>query len=1043
MGTTKGSTSPTSKERGFYFTEEQIGQAKRNIASLPWAADAWAAMQRRCDEHLTLTEEQVYSCVLGMKDEAFAYGISGCPGCGKPLPLLPTEQRAIMSGIAELPVKRVICPSCGEALPGERFADDGQGFVTEGKAYYPVGMWNFYMAGELLGGVRNHEGLVTQLTYLYMLTGEERYARRALVLLDAFSAIWPGTIGPRDFTPYGSGFEIGRLHLLTSIVYRVKVCLAMDYDWLSGHPDLDAPSEGLRRLGDSGTMRTCIECMLTDYLLDEPGGPVYDLRGGNLTNLQNHEADGVRAMLAVGLALDVPEYREWGIRVVEAYFYNAIGRDGMYYEGSYGYSLFTATVFLDIALLAMRASTEEQLEAFHPFACDRFFRLAVENPLAMLCQGHAPSYGDWGRDEVVGTDPDRKLLTEAYRAALYFYQFTPDEGMRERAASGMRPLYPLLEGELGGKGADLFFTHPAHEDGRSAKEENVLPAGATVMGQAGIAILRGRDGAAVLLRYGPNNTHGHDDVLAFTYYAEGREVSADIGYGIYGTNAHYGWASKTVAHNTVVVDCDEKLARQQLVKPFAGGELAFLYDGEDVSAMEAKAPALYGIAAYQRMLGIASAGAGSYVIDFFHVDGAGKADYAFHAFHEESELALGGSARQIEADHWTLAGVDALQKPYFDAPGLSFGERLTTGETFTTLLDGEEERLWTPEPNNGYGYIYALREYAAGGEAVRASWRTKSGLTLDWHGLDDGDRWFTGLCPSLEGERQHPILLRRSAKPVRTFVSALSTRSGDAPQAIVRMTRLPVTVEGAAAEDERRGMGDGAAAVCVELAGGERDLWFYSPAPLRAAIDTGRSGIWRVDGSAAWLRLAPDGTVAATACLASASSVLGAHAARGRDGGWLPVTETDAARGTLRVAGTLSGAPGGLLRVRRGPGHASALYTAASLQADGAGTVIELTDSFLLSKGIVDALEGDRLASRYPLPLGFAASADGPLTPFAGKLVQGEGGGQATLRGVQDLKTLLVEVRRPFAAGEPFAILDIEPGCEVQWLGRPDGGEGA
>ncbi|WP_213528091.1 heparinase II/III domain-containing protein [Paenibacillus cisolokensis] len=82
-----------------------------------------------------------------------------------------------------------------------------------------------------------------------------------------------------------------------------------------------------------------------------------------------------------------------------------------------------------------------------------------------------------------------------------------------------------------------------------------------MMGQSGVSIIRSSGDTTALMRFGRNNTHGHDDVLAYSYYAGGKEISADIGYSVYGTNAHYGWASKSIAHNTVVVNQDEGMKK--------------------------------------------------------------------------------------------------------------------------------------------------------------------------------------------------------------------------------------------------------------------------------------------------------------------------------------------------------------------------------------------------------------------------------------------------------------------------------------------------
>lgn len=1007
---------------GLYFMPEDVAQAKRNIAVYPWARQKFEALKAACDEHLQLPDELVYDAVLDMKDATFAYGISGCPRCGCSFPLDLESQKGMFSGIGDWPKKTVICPECGTVFPNEEFPDDGHGFERDGKAYYMIGMWNFYHGSVLLGGVRNHEGMVTKLTTMYMLTGESKYAQRALLLLDAFSAIFPGSLGPRDFTAFGSGFEIGRLHMLTSIVHRVKIWLAHDYDWLYGLPELDRPSPALRKLGREGTMRENIETMLNDYMLSEPGGPVYDLTNGNLSNLQNHEADGVRAMLAVGLVSGREDYCRWGADSLEAFYYNAIGRDGMYFESSLGYSLFTASVYLDIALLSMRAAQIYKWEFKHPFADNRFFRFAVENPLDMLCEGHLPSYGDWGADLRTGNAPDVKTCLEVYRSAQFFYRFSPDEIIRMKAAETLRLLYPVVEKELGDRCTELFFLHNGVHGPSLRRPENPQPA--SVMGQSGVAIVRSPSETALLMRYGRNNTHGHDDVLACVWYSAGREISADIGYGVHGTNAHYGWASKSIAHNTVVVNEDRHMKKNQLYKIFSGGELTLLYSGDVATVMEGDATSLYredGLSMYRRMVGIVETElGGAYTIDFFRVEGAEKSDYAFHAFHADSKLEL-ASVRMSPRKHWTLAGVDAPVKPYFDEPGKSYGERLTTGETFVPLLPGEEPRLWTPELNNGYGFIYNVTEHIPEADIVRAVWRTENDDRLHWFGLSHaGDRFYTGVCPSLEGQRKHAILVHRSVSPAKQYAAVACVQLQGKPEAAV----ADVANLSPAGRD--------VTVLAVTLQGGYTDYWLYSTTNQTVRLQLcGQE--WVVAGRCAMLRLDSAGRVVKAECVRAQSMSFGEYRVLGREDEWIVVDQIDESSGTVWVAGRppYKGGTPRFVRLRPPNGGPSVVYRVSSMHVSGNRTAVQLTDSLILSKGIVKSIAGEEMETFYPLPLGVAEVGD---SPFLGKRIVGQRGGLGIVAGVPELKKLHVRIIRPFAEGEAFDIVDLEPGYMLQWL---------
>jgi hypothetical protein len=986
---------------GFYFNLEHAEMAKKNIQTHNWAQTAFDRMKAECDAFITtFDDEELYACILGMKNEVFAYGINGCPNCKQSFPIAPEKQAQMFS---RFPKKQLTCLNCRMTFPNDRFPDNGEGFMLDGKPYYLIGMWNFYTAGQLLGGVRDHEGMVTRLVYLYMITREQKYATKALVILDAFSSIYPGTIGPRDFTPYGSKQEMGRLHLLTSVVFRVKVFLAHDFDWLHDFDELDALSPALLQLGGTESMRNNIENMLQDYLLTEPGGPEYNLDGGNLTGLHNHEADGVRAMLAVGHVLAHDSYKKWGIQAAEAYLYNAIGRDGMYFEGSYGYSISVITMLTDIALFAMNASSKEQLASFHPFNTSRFFKFCVENPLQMLCQGHLPAYGDWGRDVGSSTQPDARVLEAVYRSALQFYYFTTNPSIKQRALDSMLEVYPLVNGRLGSTGLDLFLFHPAHNTASAYSP----PSEAIILGQAGINILRGPDNQTVLMRTGANMTHSHDDALGFTYYAHGKEISADIGYAIYGTNGHYGWGTRGIAHNTVVVNRDIGVKRDQIYKPFSGGSLLTLFKSDLVSAMEGEAASLYGTQAYQRMVGMAAVSdASSYLVDFFYVEGANESDYAFHAFQEDSTLSLYFTA-ESENQHWTLAGIDNRgKKPYFDEPGKSFGERLAAGETFTPLLSGEKAQGWTPEINNGYGFIYNVQEYRPLTNTFAADWKSSQSYTLKlFHLCDLSDRIFTGFYSSLEGSQKRPMVVIRSSRPQKQFASVMQTLKDGAVECVTDVQRLFTR-------------GCQVIAFAVRLVNGNIDFWVYSPVFQRMSVRT-QFGEWNIHGRCGWIRTDKTGALLSGSCINASSMRFLEHTVQREKPAWFTIQDLnrDGQCFTCELPEDISGVR--YIKVASSPSGKSSIYPVSRMERTGKMVKLTFSDSFILSKGKVSTSTKKTIRSDSPLPLS---------PSFIGKKIIGSNRGSGIVTGFKNLSELTVSFQTPFSNGETFIITDVEAG---------------
>lgn len=1080
---------------GFYIDEGQALAALDRIARLPWASRAFAKLQRQGEEALELDDGELLQLVLGMRDQAFAYGIAGCPACRKPFPPEEEAQQGMFSPMADWRRKRMTCPSCGRCFPDEEYPDGGEGFLLHGQGYYPVGMWNFHYAAKLLGGPRDHEGLVSRLVTLYILTGDERYARKALTILDAFSAIFADTIGPRDFSAFGSGFEIGRLHLLTSIVHRIKVWLASDYDWLAGLPLMEEPSPALRRLGRSGTVRSNVEAMLNDYMLEEAGGPDYHLGGGRLTSLNNHEADGIRSMLAVGLALGRREYLQWGLTAWDALLHNTIGRDGMYFEGSFGYGLFTGTIFLDIAYLAIKArrmleqererAMEQVMEQQgrelagppmppyrNPFDSRRFYRFLVENPLELLCQGHLPCCGDSSPDKETGCGIDRKLLLQLYRAAVMFRQFGDDPGIRDLAEETAVWLLPLAGEELGGTCFDWFMEHPEEEraatdqPGRQACARGTgvpYTQGSTVRGGAGYAVLRDRSDTTLIFRIGPNVTHSHDDVLAYGLYSGGQAVSADLGYGVYGSNGHFGWASKAAAHQTVVVNEDEGLAAGQIYKLYGGGAFTALYESDLLSAAEGDATGLYfeggsgGL--YRRLLAVVSAGGGaggavmSYTADFFAVLGARTTDYIYRAFHGAAELRL-PDAQPEEEDRpggaWTLAGLDqdAGRRQYFDAPGLSPGERLTTGETLEPLLEGERKLLWTPEPNNGYGYVFGVRRVrpalrSGGRHSFRAVWKQPGGgWSLAWHGCPDlEDRIYTALCPNLDGSARHRVLIVRDAAPRKLYAAFVQVQAAESPGGGITVEPLAAGIgwqeeAGTWATSAEGGERPAVKAAAVRLPDGSADYWLYSSEDGRYQVET-PAGTWLVEGRCALLRLDPSGQPADWAAIAAETMMLGDRRLPVATKKRLRVKHADYEAERITVEGACEPEPfrNLYIRYRGSEGDPGAIYEVSGQDSLASGTlVLTLRDSLTLSIGVVESCgDNGEIRSAYPLPLGISHLHEqvGP-TVFTGRLLLGVRGGRARILRLTGLKTIHAHIETPFEKGERFRIVEIEAGGFVE-----------
>lgn len=78
------------------------------------------------------------------------------------------------------------------------------------------------------------------LAYAYTLTGDEHYAAKAGLILDALAAIYPG--GDKSSWDYPSHPPSGRLNRPWYQAARVLVHYVDQYDQVFASPSLDAPS---------------------------------------------------------------------------------------------------------------------------------------------------------------------------------------------------------------------------------------------------------------------------------------------------------------------------------------------------------------------------------------------------------------------------------------------------------------------------------------------------------------------------------------------------------------------------------------------------------------------------------------------------------------------------------------------------------------------------------------------------------------------------------------------------------------------------------
>lgn len=732
-----------------YVTPEDIRRAREAARKESWAREYLERLRRQAEPWLDRSDQWIREHIPD-KGACFAYGITGCPICGAGWGTWAGARCSFDNP------GHVTCYN-GHVLPDAEHPDPGTGYrAPDGRIHYFVGSYNAWVVETMaFKGVR-------PLVALYTLTGEEKYADKASVILDALADIYPTcTKGSWD---YPSHPPSGRLNRPWYQVARVLVHYVDWYDRLYNSPALDKPS-----IRPGLTRRENIE---KNLLLD---GAEYCYRcsldrGCMGLALHNGCADYIRGALAVGCCLGVPVYVRWaldgpfGIRSLLA---NNVDGDGRYYETSVSYADHTRDLYLTFAapLLNWRDSG-------HPHGVDiyrlpQFARFYEAPAAAIACAGHKPRFGDASPDfryappEVPPVfRSDIRLLLAASRSPSTRYLLSLATALLggPRLAARFLERYGDAHELLMRGGVERLLRELPGLDRRLRD----IGRATTFFGRKGIAVLRANgpgDRQALLLRWGPSLNHGHFDDLGFNYYALGYELTYDLGYGLGSTHTQVGWAKQTAAHSLVVVD-----EQRQGNGPGSGGSLHYLMSAPWLQLVDADSPMSYsaqGVGVYERTLALIGVPPECYAVDVFRVLGGKQHDYFFHAL---------GDQIQAEGLQWGPVEAGSLA-----GPDVRWGDKIGNDGD---IKGRPNKPYWVAPPGNGYGFLVDVQR-AQPKAPFSVTWPiagSPARLTMTPAWLPDAEvitAWGPGLRPRYPRARY--LVLRRkstSAPLASTFASA-------------------------------------------------------------------------------------------------------------------------------------------------------------------------------------------------------------------------------------------------------------------------------
>ena len=684
-----------------YFTPADVTRAQRNATNTEWGREEKAKLVAAAAKWLARSDEE-WLAYLPPPGACYAYGFTGCPICGSSLGTWASTRCSW-----DIPGK-VSCPK-GHVLPNAECPDDGTGFKAEdGRFHYLVGSWNSWVTEQWT------RHAIPTLAHAYALTGDEKYAERAAFFLDALASIYPeSTAGSWD---YPSRPPSGRFARPWYQVSRNLVVYIEAYDLLYTSPAFRRPSlrPRLEATFPAGATAQSRAVRTKDaYGYSKPGmtrrenvdrnlvldGAWYCYQHTFAGKLHNGHADYMRGALAAGALLGIEPFVENAVTSpysIYAMLQNNLDRDGRYYETALGYALHTRNLYLTFVepLKNWRSASRPQgVDLFANARMRRFYRLPE---LEMGCAGHNPNFGDAGPDPSLRFPRNPPYSRTDYNYAERLLAHTTGKQQAEAAqlvgflADGnvekARRAFPAKRWLL--YHAEPVLTAP---DGPDFTKEL---AASHLFGQKGIAILRDGDGEhsqAAFLRFGPSLNHGDLDDLGLIYYAKGRQMLYEIGYGLGSTHTQVGWGTQTASHAIVTVD-------EASQKGGSGGSLRLFAALPGLKLVEAESPLGYesrGVTLYRRTVALLGSAENQVLVDLFRVQGGSQHDYGFG----------------VQTRNATVTGLElGPEQSGSLAEGVAWGERLGR--------DGDVQGFpnkpyWNPPPGNGYGFFFDPRHAVA------------------------------------------------------------------------------------------------------------------------------------------------------------------------------------------------------------------------------------------------------------------------------------------------------------------------------------------